>query len=124
MAERARSREITDWAYAALVNCRATHRIVAEVSERWGLSSRQSRRYVSRAYARLRDDIAATDLDQEAMLCKMICSLEQAVEAGIAKGNGSTVIGATRLLAELLGLGQQNNRDARRWGHSTGRRYG
>jgi hypothetical protein len=125
MATRAVSKARTDWAYRQLVDCRPTHKITAELAEREGISRRQAREYIGKAYKELAADLEDPQLENREYLAKMIAGLESAIETGVAKGNGSTVIGATRLLSELLGIGSEySQRHQPQYGSRTGRRYG
>ena len=105
MATKQVSKARVDWCYRALVDGRATHRVVAELAEREGISRRMARNYVGRAYQELAQDLEDDGLGNKQYLARMIASLEAAIEQGIAQGHGNTVIGATRLLSELLGIG-------------------
>lgn len=125
MATRAVSRARIDWAYQQLVACRPTHKITAEIAAREGLSRRQARNIVGAAYKELAADLEDPQLENAQYLARMIASLEAAIETGVQRGNGAVVIGATRLLSELLGLGfEYNHRRTHSWTSPTGRRYG
>ena len=124
MATRAVSKARVDWAYQQLVECRPTHKITAELAEREGISRRQARDYVGRAYKELAADLEDPQLENREYLAKMIASLEAAIETGVQRGNGAVVIGATRLLSELLGIGSEYFHRQQVCGSHTGRRYG
>lgn len=113
-----RAAEITNVAYTALVNCRPTHKLVADLAERYGLSHRQARRYVEKGYRLLKGDLAEIDLQRPEYLCRMICALEHAMEQGVRDGHGHVVIGAVNSLSRLLGIGSdapsRNPYDTRR----------
>lgn len=124
MATKAVSQARTDWCYQQLVACRPTSRITAELAEREGISRRMARNYVGKAFKELAADIEDAQVENREYLSKMIAGLEAAIEAGVAKGNGAAVIGATRLLAELLGIGSNYwPRHGQSWNNRTGRSF-
>lgn len=102
MATRAVGQDRLNWAYQELLKCRPTHRVVAELSERWGISRRQARRIVSRAYTELRDDLGT--IERPEMMARCILWLETAIEGSLQAGHGSAAVGGVRLLADLLQL--------------------
>jgi hypothetical protein len=120
MATRAVSKARTDWCYQQLVQCRPTSKITAELAEREGISRRQARDYVGRAYLELAADLQDPQIENTQYLAKMITALETTIEQGVQQGHGNAVIGATRLLSELLALGAEYNHNARpgRYGRS------
>jgi hypothetical protein len=124
MATRAIAKARTDWAYQQLVACRSTSKITAELAQREGISRRQARNYVGAAYKELAADLEDPKMENREFLAKMINSLESAIETGVERGNGAVVIGATRLLSELLGIGVEYFHRTSRSGSYTGRRYG
>lgn len=105
MATRAASKARTDWCYQQLVNCRPTSRITAELAEREGISRRQARAYVGRAYKELAADLEDPQMENREYLAKMIAALEATIEVSLAQGHGNAVIGAVRTLSELLAIG-------------------
>ena len=105
MATRAVSKARTEWAYQQLVNCRATSRITAELAEREGISRRQARDYVGRAYKELAADLEDKKISNKEYLARMITALETTIEQSVKAGHGNGTIGAVRTLAELLGIG-------------------
>lgn len=105
MATRAVAKARVDWCYQQLVQCRPTSKITAELAEREGISRRQARNYVGKAYQELADDLEDPQFTNREYMARMITSLEASIEQAVASGNGNVVIGATRLLAELLGIG-------------------
>jgi hypothetical protein len=120
MATRAVAKARTDWCYQQLVQCRPTCKITAELAEREGISRRQARDYVGRAYKEMAADLQDPQIENTEYLAKMITALEHTIEQGVQQGHGNAVIGATRLLSELLGLGAEYNHHARpgRYGRS------
>ena len=118
MATRAVSKARVDWCYQQLVDGRPTHRITAELATREGISRRQARDYVARAYQELAADLDHESLGNKQYLARMIANLETAIEQGVAQGHGNTVIGATRLLSELIGIGADYRPKTPGWGQS------
>lgn len=74
--------------------------LTAKLAAQWGCSRRQSRRYVSAAYTELvadLDEVQAAD-----MLAQIVNRLEQVARLAAESNQHACVIGACRLLSELV----------------------
>ena len=77
-----------------------TSELVAKLAAEWGCSRRTSRRLVSDSYKELvadLDEVQAAD-----MLAQIVNRLEQVARLAAASNQHACVIGACRLLAELV----------------------
>ena len=78
---------------------------VVHAAQEWGLSRRQSYRLLKRAWAEVREDVHATGVDRQEMICWAIHNLMAAAGDGIKHKQPSVTVGAVRELDALLGLG-------------------
>ena len=85
---------------------------VEHAAQQWGLSRRQSYRLLKRAWAEVREDVHATGVDRQEMVCWMIHQLMTAAGEGVKHKQPSVTVGACRELDALLGLGH-NSRGGR-----------
>ena len=86
---------------------------VEHAAQQWGLSRRQSYRLLKRAWAEVREDVHATGVDRQEMICWTIHQLMTAAGEGIRHKQPSVTVGAVRELDALLGLGINSNRGNR-----------
>jgi hypothetical protein len=121
MAPRAVTKARVDWAYAELLRNRATHRVVADLAAREGISARQARRIVGEAHKGLAEDL--DHVERPEMLAKFVLALEVTVERSLEAGQYNATIGAVRTLADLLQFPRPTTASPER-PHYTGRRYG
>lgn len=78
---------------------------VAHAAQQWGLSRRHSYRLLKRAWSEVREDVNATGVDRQEMLCWTIHQLMAAAGEGVKNKQPSVTVGACRELDALLGLG-------------------
>ena len=95
------------WALGEVLKCRSTSLIVAELSDREGISRRQARRNVARAYSEMVADIEGSGLDRKEMLAQCINALQITLSQALEAGHGGWAIGAVRTLNDLVGLGPE-----------------
>ena len=88
---------------------------VEHAAQQWGLSRRQSYRLLKRAWAEVREDVHATGVDRQEMVCWMIHQLMTAAGEGVKHKQPSVTVGACRELDALLGLGFKSNRGRFGW---------
>jgi len=89
---------------------------VEHAAQQWGLSRRQSYRLLKRAWSEVRDDVNATGVDRQEMLCWCIHQLMAAAGEGVKNKQPSVTVGACRELDALLGLGYSSaNRTRHSW---------
>lgn len=100
----ARSSAAADWCYQRLTAGSPTAALVTDAAERWGVSDRQARRYVSAAYQRLKANWAE-GIDKPAYLTRLLGQMETVAQQGIEDRNGSITIGAVKQISRMLGLG-------------------
>jgi ABC-type amino acid transport substrate-binding protein len=94
-----------DHALKMLAAGRSAAAAVADVAETYGISRRQSRRLVGRAYEVLRDDIEQSGVNRRLEAAQLVHTLHEAMAKALASGHASAVVGCSRELRELLGLG-------------------
>ena len=82
---------------------------VEHAAQQWGLSRRQSYRLLKRAWSEVREDVNATGVDRQEMLCWSIHQLMSVAGEGIKQKQPSVTVGACRELDALLGLGYNSN---------------
>ena len=86
---------------------------VEHAARQWGLSRRQSYRLLKRAWAEVREDVNATGVDRQEMLCWTIHQLMAAAGEGVKHKQPSVTVGACRELDALLGLGVNSSQRGR-----------
>lgn len=117
MASRAQTDARVAWCLKRLIDGRATHRLVADLADREGISRRQARRLVGAAYVELQKDLEDAGISGEQYLARMIASTEAAIEKALDAGHAAAAIGGINALARLLGVGaeQQQRREPKPW---------
>lgn len=115
---RARTADRVAAAEKLLLQRRSPSQVVAELSELWGLSRRQSRRYVVAAMSNIRDDTEVVDRSQ--LVALLVDALNRSIAMGLERHQPAVVIGAARELDSLLGLGASHRQSphtpmVRRW---------
>ena len=104
MASRSVSEDRIAYAAKRLLECKSAPAIVAELSDHYGISIRQARRYVSGGYERMIRDIEDSGCDRQQLAAQLVVGLQQAMAQGLVSGHVSGVVGAARALADLAGL--------------------
>lgn len=103
MASRVAAAERINWALEQLMAGRGSSSVVAEMSQRWGISRRQAQRLTAAAHQTLVDDLGQTERTHlTAQLVHLL--MESAAQAIKAKNSGA-VVGISRELRALVGLG-------------------
>jgi hypothetical protein len=121
MATKAVNKARISWAYQQLLHHKPTHRLVAELSAREGISARQARRIVGAAAEEMVRDL--DHIERPAMLGRFVSALETTIEQSLAAGQFNATIGAVRTLADLLHFPKPTASTPQ--SHQfTGRRYG
>jgi hypothetical protein len=115
---RARTADRVAAAERLLLQRRSPSQVVAELAEIWGLSRRQSRRYVTRALDAIKADTESVDRSQ--LVSLLVDALNRSIAMGLERHQPAVVIGAARELDSLLGLGanhrqMQHSPMVRRW---------
>ena len=77
-----------------------TSELVAKMADQWGCSRRTSRRLVSAAYKELVSDLG--EVQAADMLAQIVNRLEQVSRQAAEANQHACVIGASRLLSELV----------------------
>jgi predicted transcriptional regulator len=96
--------ERIQWAVDRLLECRSTSAVVSQLSEREGLSRRQSQRIVGRAHAVLVEDLEEAGVDRQQIVAQIEHGLMEALGKALASSQPAAVVGAARELRELLHL--------------------
>jgi len=104
MAPRSVSQDRIAHAARRLLECKSAPAIVAELSDCYGVSVRQARRYVASGYEQLVSDIEDSGCDRQQLAAQLIVGLQQAMAQGLVSGHVSGVVGAARALADIAGL--------------------
>ena len=75
MAKRSAVSERVNWAAAQLAECHPTSVVVAQMSQRWGCSRRQSQRIVKRAHQQLVDDLELVGVERVHVVAQLHTAL-------------------------------------------------
>lgn len=103
MAGRSAATERVNWALEQLMAGRGSTAVVSDVSQRWGISRRQAQRITAKAHQTLVTDLDHTERTHlTAQLVHLL--MESAAQAIKAKNSGA-VVGISRELRALVGLG-------------------
>jgi len=94
-----------DWAVNRLMECRSTTAVVSELAQRWGVSRRSAQRVVSRAHQQLVDDLEGAGVERIHAVAQLAHGLFQALAQALATKNSGAVVGCSKELRILLGLG-------------------
>ena len=101
------------WVVAQLAANRPRPVIVRELRAREGISQPQALKYVQRAD--LERCEVYSSADRAGLLSQCLAAAEKALELAQARGNPNELIGAVRLLDQLLALGASHERRNRPW---------
>ena len=105
-----------DFAVRMLLKGHSCSRVVAELADSAGISRRQGRRIVNRAFAELKHDLDDAEVDRVEVLAQTIHMLQEGAAKAFAHNHVSAMVGCIRELRELIALGPEPSR-----GHSHGR---
>jgi ABC-type amino acid transport substrate-binding protein len=94
-----------DAALQMLQQGRSASATVSHLAEMHGISRRQGQRIVAKAFQVLRDDIEQSGINRKAESAQLVHALHEAMAKALASGHASAVVGCSRELRELLGLG-------------------
>jgi len=104
MANRSAVSERVAWAAERLAACQPTSTVVAEMSERWGCSRRQSQRLVAKAHQQLVDDLELVGVERVHLVAQLHNALLTAMATALSRNQPAVVVGASRVLMDLLQL--------------------
>jgi hypothetical protein len=103
MAGRSTATERINWALEQLMAGRGSSAVVSEMTQRWGIGRRQAQRITAKAHQTLLTDLDQTERTHlTAQLVHLL--MESAAQAIKAKNSGA-VVGISRELRALVGLG-------------------
>jgi len=102
MANRSAVSERINWAAAQLAEYHPTSAVVAQMSQRWGCSRRQSQRIVKRAHQQLVDDLELVGVERVHVVAQLINALMAAMATALSRNQPAVVVGASRALMDLL----------------------
>jgi hypothetical protein len=114
MAGRSATTERVNWALELLMEGRGSTAVVSEMTQLWGISRRQAQRITAKAHQTL-----VTDLDQTErthLTAQLIHLLMESAAQAIKAKNIGAVVGISRELRALVGLGIGNGSDRRQFG--------
>ena len=103
MAGRSAATERINWALEQLMAGRGSSAVVSEMTLRWGISRRQAQRITAKAHQTL-----VTDLDQTErthLTAQLVHLLMESAAQAIKAKNSGAVVGISRELRALVGLG-------------------
>ena len=103
MASTVATAERVNWAIEQLMAGRGSSAVVSEMSERWGITRRQAQRLTKRAHQTLVQDL--DQVERVDMTAQLIALLMASAERAIRSGNAGAVVGISRELRALVGLG-------------------
>jgi len=104
MAARSATAERIDWAVQRLIECRSTTAVVALLSEREGISRRQSQRLVAKAHAVLVDDLEHVGLERRELVAQLVHALMESLSKAMASNQPAAAVAAVRAIADLCQL--------------------
>jgi len=103
MAGRSTATERINWALEQLMAGRGSSAVVSEMTQRWGIGRRQAQRITAKAHQTL-----VTDLDQTErthLTAQLVHLLMESAAQAIKSKNSGAVVGISRELRALVGLG-------------------
>ena len=103
MASRVAAAERINWALEQLMAGRGSSSVVAEMSQRWGISRRQAQRLTAAAHQTLVDDL--DHVERTHLTAQLIHMLMASAEQAMKAKNSGAVVGISRELRALVGLG-------------------
>lgn len=104
MPARSASAERINWCVRRLTECRSTTAVVAELSEREGISRRQAQRIVGQAHLVLIDDLEEAGVERKAVVAQLHHALTEAMAKALRSDQPAVVVGCARAIADLLQL--------------------
>jgi hypothetical protein len=96
-----------DAAVKLLLEGNSPHTVVADIAARYGCCKRTGRNVVARAYLQIQKDVVEVGLDRKALTAQTVHCLQAGMAQALERGQINCVIGVSRELRELLGLGPQ-----------------
>ena len=103
MASPVAAKERANWALQQLMAGRGSSAVVSEMADRWGISRRQAQRIVSKAHQTLVDDLDQTE--RVHMTAQLVHLLMASAAEAMKQKNSGAVVGISRELRALVGLG-------------------
>ena len=91
------------WALGELMAGRGSSAVVSDLSQREGVSRRQAQRLVGKAYEVLQSDLDL--VERKDLAAQLVHLLMTAAEQALKAKNSGAVVGVSRELRALLGLG-------------------
>jgi hypothetical protein len=101
------------WVVQQLAANRPRPEIVRELRDREGISQPQALKYLQRAEAERCEVYSSAD--RAGLLTQCLAAAEKALELAQARKNPNEIVGAVRLLDNLLALGASHERRNRPW---------
>lgn len=110
MAGRAVMADRVDFAVRMLLQGHSCSRVVAELADSAGISRRQGRRIVNRAYIELKRDLDDAEVDRVHVISQTIHMLQEGAAKAYAHNHISAMVGCIRELRELLEITKERPR--------------
>jgi hypothetical protein len=98
-----------DFAYRLLLKGHSCSRVVAELADSAGISRRQGRRIVNRAYAELKRDLDDAEVDRVMVVSQTIHMLQEGAAKAFAHNHVSAMVGCIRELRELIQIANERS---------------
>jgi hypothetical protein len=118
MASPVAAKERINWALQQLMAGRGSSAVVSEMAEKWGISRRQAQRITVKAHQTL-----VTDLDQTErvhLTAQLVHLLMESAAQAIKAKNSGAVVGISRELRALVGLGPSTSTERGQFGRFDG----
>jgi hypothetical protein len=103
MASPVAAKERINWALQQLMAGRGSSAVVSEMAEKWGISRRQAQRITSKAHQTLVQDL--DHVERTHLTAQLIHLLMESAAQAIKAKNSGAVVGISRELRALVGLG-------------------
>ena len=88
-----------------LLDSRSASGIVSELSDKYGVTRRQARRWVAKGYETIKADVEESDIDRQKLVSQLVHALQEALASAVKANHPCSVVSCARELRELLALG-------------------
>lgn len=109
MASRAVMADRVDYALRMLLKGHSCCRVVADLADKQGISRRQGRRIVNRAYDQLKRDLDEAKVDRVMVVSQTIHLLQEGAAKALEIGHISAMVGCLRELRELCEIAKSRS---------------
>ena len=117
MAGRSATTERVNWALELLMAGHGSTAVVTDLSQREGISRRQAQRITAKAHQTLVNDLDQTE--RKHLVAQLVHILMEAVAQALKAKNSGAVVGISKELRVLVGLGADTSPRNSRFGNFT-----